>query len=84
MVWISKWSPRSCSSKVGFRLLIFESISDDDDEQSWHRLKLLFCCTLSRGGGAGGLGEALENRVGPLVEGGELERLEGADGDTGK
>lgn len=29
-------------------------------------------------------GEALENRVGPLVEGGELERLEGADGDTGK
>lgn len=32
----------------------------------------------------GSLGEALENRVGPLVEGGELERLERADGDTGK
>lgn len=29
-------------------------------------------------------GEALENRVGPLVEGGELERLKGADGDAGK
>lgn len=32
----------------------------------------------------GSLGEALKNRVGSLVEGGELERLEGADGDTGK
>lgn len=83
MVWISKWSPRSCSSKVGFHLLIFEYISNDD-EQSWHRLKLLFSSTLSRGRGAGSLGEALEDRVGPLVEGGELERLEGADGDTGK
>lgn len=30
------------------------------------------------------LGEALQNRVGPLVEGGELERLEGANGETGK
>lgn len=30
-----------------------------------------------------GLGEALEDRVGPLVKGGELERLEGADGQTG-
>lgn len=35
-------------------------------------------------GGAGSLGEALENGVGPLVEGGELESPEGADGDTGK
>lgn len=29
-------------------------------------------------------GEALENGVRPLVEGGELKRLEGADGQTGK
>lgn len=36
--------------------------------------------TVSGGGGALGLGEALENRVRPLVEGGELKRLEGADG----
>lgn len=35
------------------------------------------------GGGAVGLGEALENRVRPLVKGGALERLEGADGQTG-
>lgn len=40
--------------------------------------------TVSGGGGALGLGEALENRVGPLVEGGELKRLEGADGQTGE
>lgn len=63
---------------------MFEYISNDV-EQTWHRLKLLFFFfTLSGGGGAGSLGEALENRVGPLVEGGELEHLEGADGDTGK
>lgn len=37
---------------------------------------------MSGGGGAMGLGEALENRVRPLVEGGELKRLEGADGQT--
>lgn len=35
---------------------------------------------MSGGGGALGLCETLENRVWPLVEGGELERLEGADG----
>lgn len=66
-------------------LNIFEYISNDV-EQTWHRLKRLFFFffTLSGGGGAGSLGEALENRVGPLVEGGELEHLEGADGDTGK
>lgn len=65
-------------------LNIFEYISNDV-EQTWHRLKRLFIFfTLSGGGGAGSLGEALENRVGPLVEGGELEHLEGADGDTGK
>lgn len=40
--------------------------------------------TVSGGGGALGLGEALENRVGPLVEGGELKCLEGADGQTGE
>ncbi len=39
---------------------------------------------MSGGGGALGLGEALENRVGPLVEGGELKCLEGADGQTGE
>lgn len=39
--------------------------------------------TVSGGGGAVGLGEALEDRVGPLVKGGELKRLEGADGQTG-
>lgn len=39
--------------------------------------------TVSGGGGAVGLGEALEDRVRPLVKGGELERLEGADGQTG-
>lgn len=32
----------------------------------------------------GSLGEALQNRVRPLVEGGELERLEGAYGNAGK
>lgn len=61
-----------------------------DDEQTWHRLKaagffgVCLFFTLSGGGGVRSPGEALENRVGPLVEGGELERLEGADGDTGK
>lgn len=40
--------------------------------------------TMSGGGGALGLGEALENRVGPLVKGGELKGLEGADGQTGQ
>lgn len=40
--------------------------------------------TMSGGGGALGLGEALKNRVWPLVEGGELKRLEGADGQTGE
>lgn len=40
--------------------------------------------TVSGRVGAMGLGEALENRVGPLVEGGELKRLEGADGQTGE
>lgn len=40
--------------------------------------------TMSGGGGALGLVEALENRVWPLVEGGELKRLEGADGQTGE
>lgn len=30
-----------------------------------------------------GLGEALEDGVWPLVKGGELKRLEGADGQTG-
>lgn len=40
--------------------------------------------TVSGGGGALGLGEALENRVRPLVEGGELKCLEGADGQTGE
>lgn len=38
--------------------------------------------TLSGGGGAMGLGEALENRVRPLVKGGELKSLEGVDGQT--
>lgn len=38
---------------------------------------------MSRGGGAVGLGEALEDRVRPLVKGGELKGLEGADGQTG-
>lgn len=46
------------------------------------RLKLLR--TVSRGGGTVGLGEALENRVGPLVKGGELKGLEGADGKAGE
>lgn len=40
--------------------------------------------TVSGDGGALSLGEALENRVGPLVEGGELKRLEGADGQAGE
>ncbi|TNN63814.1 hypothetical protein EYF80_026016 [Liparis tanakae] len=40
--------------------------------------------TVSGVGGALGLGEALENRVRPLVEGGGLKRLEGADGPTGE
>lgn len=39
---------------------------------------------MSRGGGGVGFGEALENRVRPLVERGELERLEGADGQAGE
>lgn len=39
--------------------------------------------TVSGVGGALGLGEALENGVGPLVEGGGLKRLEGIDGQTG-
>lgn len=34
-------------------------------------------------GAAPGLGEPLEYRVWPLVEGGDLKRLEGADGETG-
>ena len=38
--------------------------------------------TMSGGVGAMGLGEALENRVRPLVEGGALKGLEGADGQT--
>lgn len=38
--------------------------------------------TVSGGAGARGLGEALENGVRPLVEGGELKCLEGADGQT--
>lgn len=45
-----------------------------------YKIKVIF--TVSGGGGAMGLGEALENRVRPLVEGGELKRLEGADGQT--
>lgn len=40
--------------------------------------------TISGGGGALSLGEALENRVWPLVEGGELKSLKGADGLTGE
>jgi len=40
--------------------------------------------TVSGVGGALGLGEALENRVRPLVEGGGLKRLEGADRQTGE
>lgn len=39
--------------------------------------------TVSGGSGALGLGESLKNRVRPLVEGGELKCLEGADGQTG-
>lgn len=39
---------------------------------------------MSGGSGALGLGEALENRVWPLVEGGELKGLKGADGQTGE
>ena len=40
--------------------------------------------TLSGSAGALGLGEAFENGVGPLMEGGKLKRLEGVDGQTGK
>lgn len=40
--------------------------------------------TMSGGGGALSLGEALENRIRPLVEGGELKCLKGADGQTGE
>lgn len=40
--------------------------------------------TMSGGGRAMGLCEALENRVRPLVKGRELKRLEGADGQTGE
>lgn len=44
-----------------------------------------FSCllTLYVGGGALAFGEALKNRVRSLVESGELERLESADGQTG-
>lgn len=39
-------------------------------------------CTWSGGGGAPSPGQALQNRVGPLMEGGELEGLKAADGQT--
>lgn len=39
--------------------------------------------TVSGGGGALSPGEALENRVWPLVEGGELKCLEGTYGQAG-
>lgn len=47
-----------------------------------YKIKVIF--TVSGGGGATGPGEALENRVRPLVEGGELKRLKGADGQAGE
>lgn len=40
--------------------------------------------TMSGRGGTLGLCKALENRVWPLVEGGELKGLKGADGQTGE
>jgi len=40
--------------------------------------------TMSGGGGALGPGEALKNRVWPLVESGKLKRLESADGQAGE
>lgn len=40
--------------------------------------------TMSGGGRVLGLGEALEHRVRSLVEGGELKRFKGTDGQTGE
>lgn len=39
---------------------------------------------MSAGGGAPSPGEALEDRVWPLMEGGQLKGLEAADGQTGQ
>lgn len=71
------------ASPDGFRLnCLLLNISQLAEVHKASRIRSEAPPTVSRGGGGGavGLGEALEDRVGPLVKGGELERLEGADG----
>lgn len=67
-------------------MFVLDSLSDTHFSTTLQRASygLIGAGVLSTMSGAIGPGETLEDRVGPLVEGGELKRLEGADGQTGE